>query len=68
MASQAKTERLLTVKDLPFPRTTVWRLMKSGKLACYRVGRRLYFSHQQVSELLQSCEQRKEIELQNGKV
>ena len=56
MTVQANTARLLTVKDLPFPRTTVWRLMKSGKLACYRVGRRLYFSNEHITALLKSCE------------
>jgi hypothetical protein len=57
MTAQTATAGLLTVKDLPFPRTTVWRLMKRGKLACFRVGRRLYFSPEHIDALLKSCEQ-----------
>lgn len=58
MTTETSLKGLLTVKELPFPRTTVWRLMKSGKLACYRVGRRLYFSPSHIAELLKNSEQR----------
>jgi len=56
MTAQTSSTELLTVKQLPFPRTTVWRLMKSGKLACFRIGRRLYFSPEHIAALLKSCE------------
>lgn len=56
MAAQTSSPELLTVKELPFPRTTVWRLVKSGKLACYRIGRRLYFSPNHITELLHDSE------------
>ena len=56
MSTQTPIENLLSVKDLPFPRTTVWRLIRDGQLSCYRVGRRVYFSREHVAGLLRRCE------------
>lgn len=47
---------LLTFEELPFSRTTAWRLMRKGKLRCYRVNRRVFFDARHVEELLQNSE------------
>ncbi len=47
---------LLTFEDLPFSRTTAWRLIRQGKLRCYRVNRRVFFDARHVEEYLQNCE------------
>jgi predicted DNA-binding transcriptional regulator AlpA len=47
---------LLTFADLPFSRSTAWRLMRQGKLRCYRVKRRVFFDARHVEEYLQNCE------------
>jgi excisionase family DNA binding protein len=58
MPSTKQTINLLTAKDLPFSRTTIWRMMRDGRLPYYKVGRRVYFDPAQVEELLKSCEHR----------
>jgi excisionase family DNA binding protein len=50
--------RLLTVKELPFSRTTIWRMMRDGRLPYYKIGRRVYFDPARVEELLKNCERR----------
>ncbi len=47
---------LLRFEDLPFSRTTAWRLIRQGKLRCYRVNRRVFFDTRHVEELLKNCE------------
>ncbi len=47
---------LLRFEDLPFSRTTAWRLIRQGKLRCYRVNRRVFFDARHVEEYLQNCE------------
>jgi len=47
---------LLSLKDLPFSRTTAWRLMRQGKLGYYRINRRIFFSVRHVEEFLENCE------------
>lgn len=58
MATIANTVELLTVKDLPFPRTTVWRMRQDGRLNFYKVGSRIYFSPAHLEQLLKDCESR----------
>ena len=48
--------QLLTYDDLPFSRTTAWRLMRRGQLRCYRINRRVFFDTAHVQELLSACE------------
>lgn len=48
--------QLLTFADLPISRTTAWRLMRQGRLRCYRINRRVFFDARHVEELLQNCE------------
>lgn len=48
--------QLLTFADLPFSRTTAWRLMRQGRLRCYRINRRVFFDARHVEELMQSGE------------
>ncbi len=47
---------LLAFEDLPFSRTTAWRLMKAGKLRCYRINRRVFFNAKHIEELLENSE------------
>jgi len=47
---------LLTFADLPFSRTTAWRLIRRGKLRCYRINRRIFFDPRHLEEFLQNCE------------
>jgi hypothetical protein len=50
---------LIEEKDMPFPRTTLYRLRnrKINPLPYYRVGRRIYYSQEHLDALLKSCEQ-----------
>jgi hypothetical protein len=45
---------LLAFEDLPFSRTTAWRLMRAGKLRYYRIKRRVFFNAKHVEELLEN--------------
>lgn len=56
MTEDFDKNNLLTFKDLPFSRTTAWRLMRQGRLRCYRINRRVFFDARHVEELLQNCE------------
>lgn len=50
---------LIEEKDMPFPRTTLWRLRNRAvnPLPYYRVGRRIYYSKEHLESLLKGCEQ-----------
>jgi hypothetical protein len=50
---------LIEEKDMPFPRTTLWRLRRRrvNPLPHYRIGRRIYYSKDHLNALLRSCEQ-----------
>lgn len=56
MTENFDKNNLLTFEDLPFSRTTAWRLMRQGRLRCYRINRRVFFDARHVEELLQSGE------------
>ncbi len=56
MSEKFDKNQLLTFADLPISRTTAWRLMRRGKLRCYRINRRVYFDTKHVEELLLECE------------
>ena len=56
MSEKFDKNQLLTFADLPISRTTAWRLMRRGKLRCYRLNRRIFFDTKHVEELLQKCE------------
>lgn len=45
---------LLAFEDLPFSRTTAWRLVRAGKLRCYRIKRRVFFNAKHIEELLEN--------------
>jgi excisionase family DNA binding protein len=47
---------LLTIKDLPFSRSTVWRMRRDGRLPSYKVGRRVYVRRSHFEGFLKSCE------------
>ena len=49
---------LIKEKDMPFSRTTLWRLRtrKVNPLPYYRVGRRIFYSKGHLEALLKSCE------------
>ena len=51
--------RLIEEKDMPFSRTTLYRLRnrKVNPLPYYRIGRRVYYSREHLDFLLKSCEQ-----------
>lgn len=43
MSDKFDKNQLLTLADLPISRTTAWRLIRRGKLRCYRLNRRVFF-------------------------
>ena len=47
---------LIREKEMPFSRTTMWKLRTSGKIPFYRIGRRIYYSSNHLELLLQACE------------
>lgn len=50
---------LIAEKNMPLPRTTLWRLRTSGRLPFYRIGRRIYYSPEHLESLLKACEIRR---------
>jgi hypothetical protein len=60
--TEATTE-LIEEKDMPFPRTTLYRLRNrvDNPLPHYRIGRRIYYSKEHLDSLLKSCEHRGEV-------
>ena len=56
MGKKVGEMNLLSFEDLPFSRTTAWRLMRQGKLGYYRINRRIFFNARHVEELLEKCE------------
>lgn len=54
--AEFKKDNLLTFADLPFSRVTAWRLIRRGKLRCYRIKRRIFFDPRHLEEFLQNCE------------
>lgn len=50
---------LIEEKDMPFPRTTLWRLRrrKVNPLPHYQIGRRIYYSKGHLEVLLKNCGQ-----------
>jgi hypothetical protein len=57
-----ETTQLIKEKDMPFPRTTLYRLRNrpDNPLPHYRIGRRIYHSKEHLESLLKSCENRGE--------
>lgn len=49
-------KQLLKISDLPLSKTTVWRLIRDGKLSHYRVGNRVFFSPEHLEQFLKNCE------------
>lgn len=58
----AKPPALLTraqvAELLHVSKDTVWKLTASGRLGCYRLPRRVFYTEEQVATYLASCEQR----------
>lgn len=48
---------LIEDKDVPLARTTKWRLRKRGVLHYLRIGRRIYYTRENLSQLLRNCAQ-----------
>ncbi len=44
------------VEKYKISRTTLWRFRETGKIACYKIGRRVFYSVEHIRELLASCE------------
>ncbi|HXD32995.1 MAG TPA: helix-turn-helix domain-containing protein [Pyrinomonadaceae bacterium] len=64
--SEKRVPVLIQEKDVLFPRSTLWRLRKTGQLPFYKIGRRVYYSAEHLLALLEDCEQRVKTRKENG--